>query len=242
MTTAQTIPWKRITVEAFAIVVSILLAFAIDAWWDERGERSEEAEILLGLRKEFLLNKETLDRHLSLHEESLLLYKQLLTAAYSDDWQSHELDIDRTLNWLLSPTTTDIGGGVLVGLVNSGRIELLSSRTLREKLAGWEGVFGEVRDDEVWNSELISDRIIPYLQRQGVPLGSVFRWEGVDWPTAARTLLEDTDALSRLITDREFLTLVELRYGYGAHTTGEFQEAIAAADEILIELDQSISR
>jgi hypothetical protein len=29
------IPWKRIAIEATAIVASILLAFAIDAWWDE---------------------------------------------------------------------------------------------------------------------------------------------------------------------------------------------------------------
>ncbi len=241
MTTAQSIPWNRITVEAVAIVISILLAFAIDAWWDERKERSEEAEVLLGLRKEFSLNKGILEQTLVSHEESLLLYKKLLAAAYSDNWRDHELDTDLTLNWLLSPTTTDLGGGVLVGLVNSGRIELLSSRALREKLAGWEGIFGEVRDDELWNSELILDRIVPYLQRRQVPLGTVFRREGVDWPTAAMSLSEDSDALSGLMSDPEFLTLIELRYGYGAHTTGEFEKAIAAADEILFELDKSIS-
>ncbi len=32
------IPWKRILVEAAAIVASILLAFAIDAWWETRRE------------------------------------------------------------------------------------------------------------------------------------------------------------------------------------------------------------
>ena len=46
MTKTQSIPWKRLSVEAAAIVVSILLAFGIDAWWDDRNERIEEAEIL----------------------------------------------------------------------------------------------------------------------------------------------------------------------------------------------------
>ena len=32
MNATQKIQWKRLSVEAFAIVASILLAFAIDAW------------------------------------------------------------------------------------------------------------------------------------------------------------------------------------------------------------------
>ena len=36
MNKSPDIPWKRITAEAVAIVGSILLAFAIDAWWDNR--------------------------------------------------------------------------------------------------------------------------------------------------------------------------------------------------------------
>lgn len=34
-TDSKEIPWKRIGIEATAIVASILLAFAIDAWWEE---------------------------------------------------------------------------------------------------------------------------------------------------------------------------------------------------------------
>jgi hypothetical protein len=36
----RTVPWKHIAVEAAAIVASILLAFAIDAWWDARAEHN----------------------------------------------------------------------------------------------------------------------------------------------------------------------------------------------------------
>ena len=38
MSIAQTIQWKRLFVEAVAIVGSILLAFAIDAWWEDRSD------------------------------------------------------------------------------------------------------------------------------------------------------------------------------------------------------------
>ena len=35
------IPWLRVWVEGVVIVVSILLAFGIQAWWDERQESQE---------------------------------------------------------------------------------------------------------------------------------------------------------------------------------------------------------
>lgn len=53
MAEAQTIPWKRISVEAAAIVVSILLAFAIDASWEERQSNERRQELTRGLILEF---------------------------------------------------------------------------------------------------------------------------------------------------------------------------------------------
>ena len=38
--------WNRLTIEGLVIVVSILLAFAIDAWWDQKREiRDAEDQI-----------------------------------------------------------------------------------------------------------------------------------------------------------------------------------------------------
>ena len=42
-----------LTVEGMVIVVSILLAFALEAWWDARGQRQEETQILENLQVEF---------------------------------------------------------------------------------------------------------------------------------------------------------------------------------------------
>ena len=44
MNDANSIQWKRLSVEAAAIVASILLAFVIDAWWEQRLERQFGAE------------------------------------------------------------------------------------------------------------------------------------------------------------------------------------------------------
>ena len=61
MTKAQDIPWRRIAVEAAAIVVSILLAFGIDAWWDEIKRSADERDSLALLSRDVLAAVEQLE-------------------------------------------------------------------------------------------------------------------------------------------------------------------------------------
>jgi hypothetical protein len=56
----QPIPWKRLAAEGAAIVLSILLAFGIEAGWSQRQDRTEERELLTALRAETLLNQQIL--------------------------------------------------------------------------------------------------------------------------------------------------------------------------------------
>jgi hypothetical protein len=74
MTETQNIPWKRITVEAAAIVGSILLAFAIDAWWNDHQNRAEERRVLVGLKSEFEQNLELIDIEISSSLFSALMH------------------------------------------------------------------------------------------------------------------------------------------------------------------------
>jgi hypothetical protein len=54
----QDIPWKRLFVEGTAIVVSILLAFGIDAWWQDRQIRKEEhAKMVYEIHVPYLINE-----------------------------------------------------------------------------------------------------------------------------------------------------------------------------------------
>ncbi len=67
-TADRRLPLTRIFAEGIAIVVSILLAFAIDAWWDGSREREREATVLEGLQTEFEANRERLEYNLGRHE------------------------------------------------------------------------------------------------------------------------------------------------------------------------------
>ena len=63
--------WGMLLSEMVLIVASILLAFALDSWWDERKDRAEEAEILHGLQQEFLLNRSLLQSRVDQHGSDL---------------------------------------------------------------------------------------------------------------------------------------------------------------------------
>ena len=65
------LPWKRLITEGAVIVASILLAFAIDAWWDEHKKNDDILEILTLVEFETKTNLTNLAISIASHEEIL---------------------------------------------------------------------------------------------------------------------------------------------------------------------------
>ena len=236
----QASSWKRLTLEATAIVGSILLAFAIDAWWEERQGRHEEQQILQGLHAEFEENRVVLQRHFARHLEEIQSLEQVLGAIEHGRDDDAGSTIDTVLNGMLTPSTTDIGNGVLDALLSSGRIELLSNRKLRVSLAAWEGVIGEVLDDQANNGRMVFELHVPYFVRNDIsPSAPMSTWYQ-EWTIPVRSVSDDPDAAARLLKDPEFRVLAELRYGFKKHLTDEFESALLATEEILAEIEKSL--
>ena len=240
MTGPQIIPWKRTTVEALAIVASILLAFAIDAWWEERGLRIEEQQVLQGLREEFLSVRIVLSQHLSEHLSGVQIMEDFLVAAEGGNVKEGAPVVDAVLLELLSPMTSDLGSGTLAALLSSGRIEILTNRTLRAKLASWEGVIGEVWDDQAFNAKSVFEFHVPYFLAENIPAGAAMHQWYDEWSLPRNSLSGDPDMVSRLIGDETFREMVEVRYGYKRHLTIEFEFALDAVDTIIAEIESSI--
>ena len=240
MTGPQIIPWKRTTVEALAVVASILLAFTIDAWWEERGLRIEEQQVLQGLREEFLSVRKVLSQHLSEHLEGVQILEDFLIATEVGNVKEGAPIVDVVLLELLSPVTSNLGSGTLAALLSSGRIEILTNRALRAKLAAWEGVMGEVWDDQALNAKAVFEIHIPYFLAENIPASAAMHRWYEEWPFPLRPPSDDPDMVSRLLSDEKLHAMVEMRYGYKRHTTDEFEIAVAAVNAILAEIDSSI--
>ena len=90
MTKDDRIPWKRISVEAVAIVGSILLAFAIDAGWDDRQAHAKRQELIQGLTSDFESLVERADEALAISEDIVSRNQKLLEFLSSGGGTAHE--------------------------------------------------------------------------------------------------------------------------------------------------------
>jgi hypothetical protein len=233
--------WGFLFTEMVLIVASILLAFALDSWWDERKTREEEREILIGLHDEFTYGRGLLIDRIEQHETDLRKLETLLAATHEGKWTSNVFSIDATLAAMIAPPTTDLGRGVLDALISSGRIELLRNRELRVLLAGWANVFGEVSDDEHMSRALVFDRVVPYMIEHAVPIsGPMGEWWG-EWTPVRKSVSDSPEQLARLLGDRHFTVMLEARLGFKWHTTEEYADALNAIDAILAEIDESLA-
>ena len=70
--------WRRLLLESAAIILSILLAFSIDAGWDEFQERKQERAFLESLLSDFEETRTRIDASIDRHNRFISLARQLL--------------------------------------------------------------------------------------------------------------------------------------------------------------------
>ena len=224
--------------EILLVMIGILLALQVNNWNIERVSRIEEAEILEGLQREFEGYQETLERRMARHQNMLSGMSAILNSMERGEWASEEYDIDSAIWQAIAPPTSDFGEGVRDALVQSGRLELIKDRALREDLALWPRIFGELSDDEIIGRNIALDVLIPYLARNGYPISKALNAEQQSWPVDVRSIAEDQMAISKLLSDPEFHSLIEWRYGSWYHAGGAFEEALEAVNKILLHIER----
>ena len=137
----------RALASGMGIVVSILLAFAIDAAWDARSERLVERATVDGIRKEFETNLQRLDELLVEHSGADTDLLGLLDTTIPDSEDDTEAEVDRLVRGLLVGDLFDPSTGTLEMLLNSGRMDLISDPDLRALLWTWKMQLTDVEDE-----------------------------------------------------------------------------------------------
>lgn len=138
MSSRQEFPWLRILGESVAIVVSILLAFAINAWWQEYLEDRREQEILVALLDDFEESKANISEgrafHLAVQKSNVELLKAVTSGKMSlSDEEIERLVVD--LTWW--DAESHFSTGALSSLLSSGELPLIEDDELRRLLADW---------------------------------------------------------------------------------------------------------
>jgi len=162
MSESQNIPWKRIAVEAAAIVGSILLAFAIDAWWDDRQDRAEEQRILVGLKSEFEQNLGLIETEFSYRNAVVDSILKIFDASVTPTSLEPEV-LDKLIGDLTWWQNIKYSRGAIDGLLQSGGLSLIENEDLSRVLASIPSRYDDTAASELYDQYTTLNVIIPFL-------------------------------------------------------------------------------
>ena len=162
MANTNNVQWKRLSVEGAAIVISILLAFSIEAWWDDYQDRGEEQGILLGLKSEFEQNLAFIDTQLSYRNAVIDSILKIFDASVART--SIEPDI---LDELIGDVTwwenIEYSRGAIDGLLQSGGLSLIENEELRRVIASLPSRYDSTTKSGLNDRYTSVNVVIPFL-------------------------------------------------------------------------------
>ncbi|NNF57049.1 MAG: hypothetical protein HKN04_02305 [Rhodothermaceae bacterium] len=136
--TPSNIPWKRVLIEGVVIVASILLAFAIDAWWDRQTTAGETHQALRAIEAELVENLAYFESAEDVYRVAAqggadLLHLTGPEVSVADGEQVSYLIGEMWRRPDLDPPST----GASAAMVSTGAAARVRSRALRQELALW---------------------------------------------------------------------------------------------------------
>lgn len=130
------------------VVASILVAFALDAWWDDRADQGAEQVLLMSLRDEFSENAGMLLQSQRRFEAAMSASMQLLALTGQEEIDGEPVGVDKMLVNAVGGYSTNPSTGATDALLSSGKLGLISNHNLRTRLAAWPGVLEEYLEEE----------------------------------------------------------------------------------------------
>ena len=228
---------RRLFWEAVVVIVSILTAFALDAWWDSSAARADLRRELDSVAEELEANREALFIRLEGRRGMIASIDDMLLRIDGRGSRSQVEFADSVLylSFVTSPTTDPSIGG-LDALIASGRLAMLRDPELRRFLAGFRNVVEDVREDELGARSVAHDKIFPLFD--GTPAGeaaaAVQRRTG-GMPTTTTVVDFDAEMWTRVRSN------LMLRVFWLSNALEEGEDFLAGIDAAMVALREEIA-
>jgi hypothetical protein len=243
------IHWRRILVESAAVILSILLAFSIDAWWDGHRERLHERELLAGLLTDFEASRPDLVHRLSLARRMADGTTRFLELTDGQTGTARIEVPDSLVLALLGGPTYEPATNTLDAAVASGEIELVRNDELREELARWRRILSDTGEDEREVRRITNEQIVPLLSRETnlhPYLEKVLPWSGGDPYGSGRLIDGDSPdrsgGRSTLTVSSELVGAIALRRFYVEFSAADLRELLTSLDRLTALLTDELDR
>jgi hypothetical protein len=164
MTKFQSIQWPRIFAEGTAIVASILLAFAIQAWWEDRQQQVDERIVLQSLFDD--LN----EKKVGLAEDRIYVQAifdsatKLLQVGTNEDLTLPANEVDELLGdvfWYSSSASWE--SAPMESLIVGGEMAVIKNASLLQMLAVLQNSVSQLQNNYDADKKFHYDSLAPFL-------------------------------------------------------------------------------
>lgn len=140
--------WPEYLLEMLVIVFSILGAFALDNWNEERKSKLAEYQLLSSLKTDFQDRLKELTEIQEGREQILLAIDQLFEHINEQEVKVKPTHFDSLLSFLNIQWTFNDQFSALEMLFNTGKINELSNQALRQHLINWPALVEEMLEEQ----------------------------------------------------------------------------------------------
>ena len=134
--------------EIAIITVSILLAFALERWWDRQVDVRSKGELVSSLIQEFEATRAELQSALASHSNRYRGASRLSELEEQTIGNVSPDDISQYWYWVVTPDETYPPTGALLSAINDNRLSLLGHSNLESRLASWNDRLENLRQTE----------------------------------------------------------------------------------------------
>lgn len=194
--------------EIVLVVIGIFIALQLNNWNTNRLSKSEELQLLESLHQEFSQNLGVFDDIYKKH----LARKKSIEILMSSEIQDLSLD---SLNVLTSNShnnyTFDPYQGIYRSVINSGKIELISNYSLKQRISKFQDLLIDYKEEETNTMSFVSNNLYPFIiENRKLNFNMIFNLEQ---PKEEIDIKFKSDIIKMIETDK-YENLMTYVYGY----------------------------
>ena len=159
---------RRLVAESAVIVFSVLVAFGVDAWWDDHQANASAQGYVKSVGTELDVISERIDRSIRLGRVAENAASVWLADAPSLSPDS----LNALLGGMVMWATADLTVPSVRTLLSSGAIDLIADPELSRWIQAFPTEVQDFEEEEAGSIDFIDAAFVPYLAAQGVSLGN----------------------------------------------------------------------
>ncbi|MFT5665452.1 MAG: hypothetical protein ACJAYF_003141 [Arenicella sp.] len=235
----------KLALEGAVVVASILIAFALDAWWNDRQIQQETAEDLAIVQFELAENIRLIQVTMEIMNQVVAANDTLIAKLMTQpDSELVEIE-DTTIFWgIFSNPTLDPSLGGTDAWIAAGRLGGLGSPILRQRLASMRGKVEDVVEEQHIAREIAVHEIYPLIKDEIGDIGLIQQLVSTGFHARQRTSVQVVSGLGTIAIPNSNALRFLLRartswYEASIYETGDFQTEL---EEIQLLLQEEMRR